>query len=443
VLPLSGVAPSLFVILTESMPLAKGSAQVVFSLPLGMLKKKGDRSMTFLIWRSLLHRRLQSIAMIVSIAVGAAIIFSVAAMYKGVAAGMELSRQRMGADIVIVPYGVTLEPSLLLFGGATANSYMPEGYVDSVRAVPGVRTATPQFYTHSLTADCHDIGSQNRMIGYDAASDWIIAPWLKKVHKDELKDDEVILGAKVPTWTQGKISILDQWYNIVAVAEETGTTLDYSLLVSMNEARRVVAKDKSLRGIWEKQGPPAELISTILVQVDEGADMNEVVTAIQSAGLMKPIVAAEVKKRIADQFTVFLLLIGIVGILAVLTSLLQLFSRFYTLTWERQAEWGLYLAFGASGRDIGAVIVGEAATVAITGAAAGLLLGGGLYQGSLTLLEAYQSFPFVPPSWTFIGVLAIGITVLFTGLGALAAWLPAYRGSRIDPSVIMTRGEFD
>jgi len=399
--------------------------------------------MTFLIWKSLLHRRLQSIAIIVSIAVGVAIVFSVGAMYNGVSSGMELSKQRMGADIVIVPYGVTLEPSLLLFGGATANSYMPKTYVEGVRNVPGVRTVTPQFYTHSLTADCHDIGTQNRMIGYDSTNDWIIAPWLKKVHKTELTDDEVILGAKVPTWTQNKISVLGKWYNIVTVAEETGTTLDYSLLVSMNEARRVVAKDTSLKQVWAKQGPPSELISTILVQVDEGADINAVVTEIQNVGFMKPIVAAEVKKRIADQFTVFVFLIGGVGLLTVVTSLLHLFSRFYTLTWERQAEWGLYLAFGATGRDISAVIVGEAAAVALTGSIAGLLLGGGLYKGSLQLMEAYQSFPFVQPSWSFIAVMALGITALFTGLGALAAWLPAYRGSRIDPSIVMTRGEFD
>lgn len=399
--------------------------------------------MIFLIWKSLLHRRLQSIAVIVAIAVGVAIVFSVGVMYNGVSSGMELSKQRMGADIVIVPYGVTLEPSLLLFGGATANSYMPKTYVEGVRNVPGVRAVTPQFYTHSLTADCHDIGMQNRMIGYDVTSDWIIAPWLKKVHKTELTDDEVILGAKVPTWTQDKISILGKWYNIVAVAEETGTTLDYSLLVSMNEARRVAGKDTALKQIWAKQGPPSELISTILVQVEDDADINNVVTAIQNVGLMKPIVAAEVKKRIADHFTVFVFLIGGVGLLTIVTSLLQLFSRFYTLTWERQAEWGLYLAFGATGRDISAVIVGEAAAVSLTGSIAGLLLGGGLYKASLQLLEAYQSFPFVQPAWSFIAAMALGITALFTGLGAVAAWLPAYRGSRIDPSIIMTRGEFD
>jgi putative ABC transport system permease protein len=399
--------------------------------------------MTFLIWKSLLHRKLQSITIIVSIAVGVAIVFSIGAMYNGISRGMDLSRQRMGADIVIVPYGVTLEPSLLLFGGATANSYMPKTYVEAVRNVPGVRTVTPQFYTQSLTAECHDIGTQNRMIGYEPTSDWIIAPWLKKVQKTELADDEVVLGAKVPTWEQNKISILGKWYKIVTIARETGTTLDYSMLVSMSEARRVVAKDILLKQVWEKQGVPSDLVSTMLVQVEEGVDVNAVATSIQSVGFMKPIVSAEVKKRIADQFIVFVLLIGGIGILTVATSLLYLFSRFYSLTWERQAEWGLYLAFGATGRDISAVIVGEAAAVALTGSIAGLLLGGGLYKASLLLLESYQSFPFVQPLWSFIAVMTLSITVLFTGLGALAAWLPAYRGSRIDPSVIMTRGEFD
>lgn len=399
--------------------------------------------MILLIWRSLLHRRLQSLAIIGSIAVGVAIVFGISAVYNGVSLGMELSKQRMGADIVIVPYGETLEPSLLLFGGAAANSYMPKNLVDGVRAVKGVHAVTPQFFTHTLSADCHDIGTKNRMIGYDPASDWILAPWLKKAHKTEIRDDEVILGAKVPVWAQNKISILGKWYNIITIAEETGTTLDYSLLVSMNEARRVVSEDRTLKKVWDKMGPPSELISTILVQLDDGVDIDRVVGDIQEVGLMKPIVAAEVKKRIADQFTVFAILIGGIGLLTVLSSLLHLFARFYTLTWERQAEWGLYLAFGATGRDIGVVIVGEALIISLAGSFVGLLLGSGLYTGSLKLLEAYQSFPFVHPSWGFLTSIAIGITLLFTGLGALAAWLPAYQGSRIDPSTIMTRGEFD
>jgi len=399
--------------------------------------------MTFLIWKSLLHRKLQSFAILFSIAIGVAIVLSVSAVYNGVSSGMEISKQRMGADIVIIPGGATIEPSLVLFGGAATNTYMDKKDFDAIRSIPGVRQATPQFYTQGLTADCHDIGTNNRMIGYDPTSDWVVAPWLKKIQKTELKDNEVILGAKVPTWTQNKILILDTWYDIVTVAEETGTTLDYSLLVSMPEARRVASKSPTLKPIWEKQGPPSELISTVLVQFDESADVMDIVTKIQAVDYVHVIVAADIKKRINDQFTVLLWLLGGVGSLVVLLSLFQLFARFYTLTVDRQAEWGLYLALGASGRDIASIIVGEAVVVALTASIAGLLLGGVLYKVSLVLLKSYQSFPFVQPTWSFFATTSLLLIGFFSSLGALAAWIPAYRGSRIDPSTVMTRGEFD
>ncbi|GMB00715.1 ABC transporter permease [Pelosinus sp. IPA-1] len=399
--------------------------------------------MTFLIWKNLLHRKLQSFAILFSIATGVAIILCVWALYNGVSFGMDISKQRMGADIVIIPGGATIEPSLVLFGGAVANTYMPQKNVDAIRSIPGVHKATPQFFTHSLTADCHDIGTNNRMIGYDPTSDWIVGPWLKKLQKTDLKDNEVILGAKVPTWTQNKIMILGTWYDIVTVAEETGTTLDYSLFVSMAEARRVVNKTPALKSIWEKQGPPAELISTVLVQVDESANIMDIVTKIQQVDYVQTIVAADVKKRINDQFTVLIGLLGGIGLLVVLLSLFQLFSRFYTLTVDRQAEWGLYLALGASSQEISSIIVGEAVILAFAGSLAGLILGGGLYKLSLILLQSYQSFPFVEPAWHFFAIASLLLIGIFSALGALAAWLPAYRGSQVDPSTVMTHGEFN
>ncbi len=399
--------------------------------------------MTFLIWQSLVHRKLQSFAILFSIAIGVAIVLCVSALYHGVSSGMEISKQRMGADLVVIPGGSTIEPSLILFGGAAANTYMKKDTVDAIRSIPGISQATPQFFTHSLTADCHDIGTNNRMIGYDPSSDWVVAPWLKKIQKTALKDNEVILGAKVPTWTQNKIMVLGNWYDIVSVAEETGSTLDYSLFVSMDEARRVVLRNPGLKSIWKKQGPPAELISTILVKVDDAADIMTIVTQIQEASYVQVIIAADIKKRITDQFTLLVWLLGGIGLLVVVLSLFQLFSRFYTLTLDRQAEWGLYIALGASSQKIASIIIGEAVVVALAGSFLGILLGSGLYKTSLELLTSYQSFPFVEPTWYFLGMISLLLLGILSSLGALAAWLPAYRGSQVDPSTVMTRGEFD
>jgi putative ABC transport system permease protein len=400
--------------------------------------------MIALIWKNLLHRKLQNLALILSIAISVAILFSICSIYSGVDAGLELSKQRMGADIVIIPFGVRMDPSLYLFGGATTNVYLPAKFMESVRAVPGIKRVTPQFFAHTLAdSTCCDLTKQTRVIGYDPATDWIIGPWLKDLSKQELADNEVILGAKVAASSKDKISIVGKEYNIVTLADDTGSSLDYSIFVSMAEARRIAGDIPKLKAAFAKQGPATEWISSILVQIDPAYDIHAIVEGIQQAGYMQPIVAAEVKQRISEQFTVLVVLLGAVGILTGLAALFQLFSRFYTTTCDRQAEWGLYLALGASGRDIAALIIGEAVMVSLAGSLSGLLLGGALYAWGLGILELYQSFPFVQNSWTELLVLGFSVTGLFSGLGVLAAWLPAYTGSTVDPSLIMVRGEYD
>lgn len=401
--------------------------------------------MIALIWKSLLHRKLQNLAIVLAIAVSVAILFSIGGIYYGVDAGLELSKQRMGADIVLIPFGVRwLEPSVYLFGGATTNVYMPAKYLEAIRDIPEVSRVTPQFFAHTLAdSACCDLTKQTRIIGYDPATDWIIGPWLKSRQMRELADDEVILGSRVPLSSQDTMTIIGKQYRIAALADDTGSSLDYSIFVNMAEARRLAGEIPKLKAAFERQGPASEWISAILVQVDPAYDAQIVAEKLQQIGTMQVIVAAEVKKRIGEQFAVLGVLLGAVAVLTALAALFQLFARFYAMTWDRQAEWGLYLALGASGRDIAALIIGEAVAITFTGAVAGLALGGALYAWGLAILNEYQAFPFVQETWPFLLLLSLSITGLFSGLGVLAAWLPAHEGSQIDPGVIMVRGEYD
>lgn len=401
--------------------------------------------MTALIWKNLLHRKLQNLAIVLTIAISVAILFSIGGIYYGVDAGLELSKQRMGADIVVIPAGVKwTEPSVYLFGGATTNAYMPADYLESVRNVPEVSRATPQFFAHTLAESaCCDLAKETRIIGYDPSTDWIIGPWLKNRQQQELADDEVILGSRVPVSSKNTISIIGKQYKIAALADDTGSSLDYSILVNMAEARRLAGDIPELKASFARQGPASRWISAILVQVAPGYDAQIVAEKLQQIAPMQVIVAAEVKQQIGEQLTVLGVLLGAIAMLIALAALFQLFVRFYTMTWDRQAEWGLYLALGASGRDIARLIVGEAVAITAAGAAAGLLLGGVLYGWGLAILDEYQAFPFIQESWTFLLLLGLSITGVFSGFGILAAWLPAYEGSRVDPSVIMIRGEYD
>lgn len=399
--------------------------------------------MWFLIYKNILHRKLQNISLALSVAAGVAIIFCVVNISKGVDDGLSLVTERMGADIIVIPGGVEMEYSMYLFGGATVNRYMPAETAANLARAPGVARASQQFFTHTLSADCHDIGAENRMLGYDPASDWIVSPWLKKLDKAALAADEVILGANIPTWTQDRISILGKWYNIVAIAEKTGTSLDNSLFVSMEEARRVARESPLLQVVWQREGDPAELISTVLLKTAPKANINLIVERIQNEGYLKAIVASEVKERIINQFTVLGLLLTGTGLLASLCAIFHLFARFYSMIVERQAEWGLYMALGASAGDLSYLVLGEAASVTVCGAFLGLPLGGVLYLGGLAVLESYQHFPFAQPSAAFMAVTAAALILGVFVFSMLSAWLPALRLNAVEPGVVMTRGEFD
>ncbi|MCW2277695.1 ABC transporter permease [Heliophilum fasciatum] len=395
-----------------------------------------------IIWKSINHRKVASLIMLFTMAVGVAIVITVSLLYRGVSVGLETSKERLGADLVVVPGDVSMEPGLL-FGGAPVNSYLSKDIVDAIRKIPHVQQATPQFFTHTLTSDCCDVGEEIRLVGYDPSSDWIISPWLKTIQKGNLADDEIIVGPKVPDVLGDQLRVLGKSFRVVSNLEYSGTSLDYSILVNLDEARRLAANSKPLGQTWQKVGEPKNLVSTVLIKLDPSADIAAISSEIQRLGYCKVIVASEVKQRISDQFTALLVLLGGIGLLTVIVSLLQLFSRFYTLTLERQAEWGLYLAIGATTRDVAALVIGEALVVILGGVAAGGVLTLPLYEGTLSVLQTYQSFPYIAPGFGYMVSTIFAVTLLYLGLGALAAWLPAYQGSHVEPTSVMTRGEFD
>jgi predicted permease len=95
---------------------------------------------------------------------------------------------------------------------------------------------------------------------------------------------------------------------------------------------------------------------------------------------------------------------------------------------ERQYEMGVRLSFGATARDIQRMVVAQACRPV----AAGIVVGLAAAYASVTLLQQflYQVEPRDP--WLYATVAAILIAT-----GVVAAWLPAWRAGRLDPSVVL------
>jgi putative ABC transport system permease protein len=396
-----------------------------------------------IIMKALRYRMISNLALLASIAAGVCLIFSVTLIQFGVSDGVEKAWQQLGADILVVPSGASVDPGEILYGGSPSNIYMKKELEQEVAKTKGVRRITAQFFTQSLTGDCCDVGLAIRMIGYDPKTDWLVQPWLKNIARTELSDDEVIIGSDVKTVQNNKIMILNRTFRVAATMEPSGTGLDHSILTNINTARQTAANSFSLEKVWQQNGEADNLISAILVEVEPGADVKEIIAHLENFNQVRAFSATETKQRTYEQLSVITGLLAVSGIVALLASMIQLISRLYTLTIERQGEWGLYLALGATPRKIALLIISETGILCSLGASVGLVFGYALYVWSVSFIGAHQGFPFAYPGMGLTLLIAAIIFFFWLSVGILAAWIPAYRGSRIEPTLVMTRGEFD
>jgi putative ABC transport system permease protein len=101
----------------------------------------------------------------------------------------------------------------------------------------------------------------------------------------------------------------------------------------------------------------------------------------------------------------------------------------YTVT-QRRPEIGVRMALGAQAAQVGRMVVAQSLRVAAAGIAIGLL-------GAFATTRVLQSLLFgvSPTDPVTLG----GVTVVLVMLGALAAYAPARRATKVDPVEVLRR----
>jgi putative ABC transport system permease protein len=123
-----------------------------------------------------------------------------------------------------------------------------------------------------------------------------------------------------------------------------------------------------------------------------------------------------------------LVLIGVFAAIAVLLATVGLYSVLSTVVRQRTAEIGVRMAFGAGGGHIFRMMVGLGLKLGVIGLVVGtvtaLLLTGAL-RSQLVGVRPTDPLTFV------------SVAVLFMAIAALAAGIPAWRASRLDPTTAL------
>lgn len=397
-----------------------------------------------LIWNSISKRALQSFSLLLSVVVSVAVLFTLLAVSQGVSGGLETSGRRMGADIMLVPEDVVymMEDTELLLTGAPAPIYMDQSVVDRVWGIDGVSRVTVQFYGQTLSEPCCSTGTEARLVGFDPESDWIIQPWLGEALEGGLAEDQIIVGSGLTGFESGEGRIRGQTFRVAGVLEPSGSGLDYSVLMRLDVLRRLAGTAGDF-AIYEKMYGPADgLASAILIEVEPGRE-NSVSSRLQSIDSVHVIRTASVLDDVAGQMdAVFVVIAGAAALLAA-AAVFQIFARFWTMTWDRRNELGLYRALGASEGDLKILLLGEATVFTGGGALLGALAGWGLHKLLLSALLKNTTFPFLEPSPGRMLLYTAGLLALSLLTGLLSVLVPLSQTAKIDPASAMQKRDID
>lgn len=399
--------------------------------------------MLMLIWNNIARRRTQSTLTVTITALTVLVFVMVMGIFQTVNQGLALSRERLGADAILMPKYSNAKGDDLLFTAMPENIYMPIETVEQAKQLKGVAAMSPQFYCQTLALGCCDPGEEARIIGYEPESDFILKPYLDEAYRSGITADELIVGHNYEDddLIGYNYMILGKTFKVVSMLEPTGTGMDSTFFMDWRTAQDMCLESEVLRENWTKKDPH-DYISVIMIKFEEGVDPNAFVRQVEESGMeAKCLLTGETISSLQSQLEVTMQVMFALWVASLLIAVLSLVGRFNALAKERKKEIGLLRAIGLKKGQVFSLIIGETCTMALMGG----ILGSGIalvcMDPVIELLK--NAFKLSPSVWTTSLALLCGAAgvALAVVLGFASAVTPALKSASMDPQAAITQGE--
>jgi putative ABC transport system permease protein len=280
-----------------------------------------------------------------------------------------------------------------------------------------------------------------QMIGYDAQSDFLLAPWLNGEVPGGPGDNEVIVGSKIDGGIGDKLVFFAREYTVVGKLVATGMGFDTSAFVNLDMAQTALREYAKLGGENVPDGD--DVISSVAINVKPGVDLPEFAKNIRLGYRDLRVGVIETQTMVSGMSANLDALISVISLLAVLLWVLAagVLALIFALSInERRREFGIYRALGASKAKLAAIILSESAVTGAVGAVIGLALVSFAYYLFEPLLSMSINLPYLRPSGGTIAVLLVGGFVLSLATGQAAAAFSALRIGKVATAAIIKEG---
>ncbi len=377
--------------------------------------------------KNLLRRRGRTILTVLGVAIAIAVLFSLLSLNSGYEKELSKEVNSLGVHILAVPKGCPYEAASLVIHGGVIPKYLTASDLKNVSSIDGVELATPMLMHQFIKRD-NKTGKDEPHIIFGIKIDDVreLKPWWKVqgryfadnetnvmlVGRGLADKENLTVGSTIPS---GPF----EGFAIIGILERTGDQDDQFHFVPLSEVQRVFNKEGKVTTIAVKLKDVSK-ISKVSEEMEKIPDI-QVVTMTQIMGTIMNL-AGSARSLLLTVIAIAL----IISAFGIINTLLMSVN-------ERTREFGMMKAIGASGRDIGKMVLVE--TIFIT--LAGGIIGTVAAVVGASLIESFVKgmLPYSPRgSFISLSPELIAFALAFSvALGLICGLYPAFKSSRLTP----------
>ena len=391
-------------------------------------------TLLYLVGRGIKGRLFRSLLIAFFILVLTGFLLATRVILKETEESLRKGTERLGADIIVIPYDVTERAQEeVLTGKLATRDSMPADHVRRISELKAVKRASPQLYLGTIRGSGYSTAEKVSLVAFDPKTDFTILPWLKYNLPNPLGIHDAVGGALINKMDAPE-HILANGYELALAGrlEPTGIWFDHAVFVTFETAREM-----TVRGAISAE-VSAETVTSISVDVKPGYDVARTATEmLLAAPGIWPVQTTKLMRTLAAQRTGLIeslyIVLGMIWVLTVLLTGLV----FSLIVNEQRREIGIFRAVGASRRFIFRLFLTEGAILASVGGLTGMIVSAFLLYFLRTRLVALFEVRVYLPSLPGLVVSMIGCFLIALLLVFPALLYPAIRASRLDPAVAM------
>ena len=393
-----------------------------------------------LAWRNIQRRPFRSCCLIIIIMLFSATLFGGSVLMKNLSLGISGMANRLGADILIVPYGYEKNLEVALLRGEPSSFYLKADLIDKIKDIKGIEAVSPQLFIASLSAGC--CTSKVQLIGFDQQSDFVIKPWLQSQLEQPLQDDQVVVGSKITSNVGDEIKFFNHPFKIAAKMDSTGMGFDTSVFMTIPAAHSLMKEANLIEGDTDHF---ANYVSSIFVKVDPDYQSKDIVNQIMPKYaidfnidfVMTKGMLSNISKWLNGFSTIVYSLSAIFWVLAIIV----IFVIFSSSLNERKREISLLRILGASRSDLVKMLLRESLIISALGGLTGIVVAGILIYAFSLLICQTIGLPCMNISITDGLIYAFIVFLLTLIIGPLSSIYSALSLTKFDTYQTLREGE--